>query len=164
MNCCRCGCSATEDNWVAGFDQNKANCENCCHKSDGKDYYKVVSEDLKSAWLSVNSPTKSFAIQYEEKEWVKPIKDTQIMVFSNYISAIGWADGVFSGVWKGPYKIYKCKIIESKSKNFVMTSPANIADYLVSKIKGYNYQDLTYNTTPPQDTVFCDAICLTEKL
>ena len=162
MICKYCGCNATDDNWISGVigevNTKVGTCEICHYKSDRKDYYKVVSHNLKSAWLSSHGDTAQVAIQYQVNQWVKPRKDTQIMVFSDLESAKRWAACTLLNI----HKIYKCKIVKSENKTFVYTNPFTILKFLMSENK--EKFALANPDRPPINTVFCDSICLTEEI
>lgn len=121
-------------------------------------YYKVVTANLKSAWLSHAYYTEDLAVQYKLNEWVYPIKDTQLMVFSDFDFAYRWSNIIHDVCY-----IFECEVKLSKDHYFVNTDRLCIRDFLLSKDKREYWLDNNQDE-PPLNTVFCDAVKLITKV
>lgn len=129
-------------------------------------YYKVVTNNLKSSWLS-NRWLYNFAIQYKINEWVYPHPNTSLMVFNRFKFAEDFLRNTLLDPKELYYSVYTCDIIESDNKKIVNSCGSIIDKYLrllkIDKNKADKY--LEQNKFDPLDgTVFCSAVKLKEKL
>ena len=118
-------------------------------------YYKVLTKDLKSPWLSDSKKLLKHAVQYKINEWVEPVKNA-LMVFNSYPSANVWRHNCLSytlSPWS--YKIYTCEIEETYDFVFVCTAPDYILDYMENDV--YESSNLY-----PLGSVFASRVKLLE--
>lgn len=139
-------------------------------------YYKVVTKDLKSAWLgSPNnySTIKStgfsdFIIQYKLGEFVKPLAGN-LMVFESLEMAEKWLDIVF---YFAEHSIYECEIknvVPRDKAFFVYTHPQTIVESLKEylQLRKKHRSTKTIETDiddAPDGTVFCRQVKLTKLI
>jgi hypothetical protein len=128
-------------------------------------FYKVVTKDLKSAWLGSTSEIIDLAVDYKLDEWVYPMKDTQLMVFSDLDAARRWSTRGWSTFIYCEFYIFECKIKKSKCAYFVYTDRYWIEKFLLSQDKkSFLLHNNHLVDTPPNHTVFCDAVKLIKKV
>ena len=121
-------------------------------------YYKVVSFNMKSAYVSyigVNNSEK-FAITYKLNSWVEPIlSGSKLMVFDSLKNAQD-----FMVSW-GSY-IYECEVKNPSKKGiFVEGTPDIYEDInIILDLKNKKKKFSHLLQKPIKGTVFCDAVKL----
>lgn len=125
-----------------------------------KKYYKVVSENLKSARASRNFD--SLSINYKIGEWVEPhLKGSNLMVFSNLLDA-----KAFANIYIGD-RIFECEVLKPSRSGIMFDSITSI-NMLIKRITTLKRMKKKYkhlvNGTPPKGTIFCSAVKLIREI
>lgn len=126
-----------------------------------KKYYKVVNDDLSSAYVGSLYGTKSLSVTYKIGEWVEPnIKGTDLMVFSdlesarNFLNDKGWGTKIFTCEVKNPRK--RGLFIENATVSYILRA---------AKLRLKHKKFLNWTDKPKiEGTVFCKAIKLLEEV
>ena len=137
-------------------------------------YYKVVTKDLKSAWLGENMVKikclglSKFIIKYKVGKFVKPLAGN-LMVFDSFDAARYWIDYTFDT--SSLHNIYECEVKNIIPRNkafFVYTNPANIVEslneYLKLRTKHKSTKSISRHGSIPEGTVFCKQVKLTNLI
>ncbi|MCB0448440.1 MAG: hypothetical protein KDD03_13215 [Gelidibacter sp.] len=122
-------------------------------------YYKVVKNDLTSAWDWFNAP--EYNIQYKLNTWVEPkIKEAPLMVFRDLKDAELF---IYNNALYSPdYKLYKCEIKKSRKK-WKWTHPGDLDTVLKAK-RAKKKLPSAYTSFLPNGTVLADKVKLLEEV
>lgn len=134
--------------------------------SKKKEYYKVVTNDLKSIITSTTSTV--YGVQYKVGEYVEPIlQNTQLFVFNDYESAVQFTSKIYRIYCR---RIFKCKI---KNPSKITLYIANCwSDKLLNKILKIKRDKKKYTQLLPKaiddplpsNTIGASAVMLMEEI
>ena len=134
-----------------------------------KYYYKVTTEELKSAWVY---RSQLLCTQYIIGKYVKPIlKGSQSMVFSDSASAIDWKNNhwIHRNV---KLKLFKCEVKNPIRKNHIVSSRRTPNEFMSLEAlddiidfwdKSKSNKELQRQPIP-SGTVCVDAVKLIEEI
>ena len=128
-------------------------------------YYKVVSEDLKSAYVHrVGSHTNKYCIQYKIGEFVGPkVEDTYLMVFDNLCQARYFARSEVC--LSNEMKIFSCEVIDPIEPLFGNCSNFGKFDTIWNLFRSKKLVEINYNTLPfSNGTVWAKSVKLIDEL
>lgn len=131
-----------------------------------KTYYKLVSQDLKSAIMSQHKDLRELEVQYKINEWTNPnIDGSLLMVFDSI-------DNVKRFVHKKPrYRLFICEI-SGISKIPIFRSFYKLPKCIASLKKVWKARKskkkfsniVNTHSSPPKGTVFCSKVKLVEEV
>ena len=127
-------------------------------------YYKVVNNDLSSAYIGSNyffSNQEDLVVFYKINEWVYPrLSGSQLMVFNSYANARNYMLSYNLG-----NNIFKCEVLKPSKRGIFFQKDIRNSLLNVLKLKKNKkkYLDLISNQFP-DGTVFCEGVKLLNKL
>ena len=135
-----------------------------------KYYYKITTEELKSAWVYCS---QLLCTQYIIGKYVKPIlKGSQSMVFSDSANAIKWKNNYWIHKDAKKLKLFKCevknprrrkRIASSRRSNDVFMTLEALDDIIDFWNKSKSNKEIEKHDVP-LGTVCVDAVKLIEEI
>lgn len=127
-----------------------------------KTYYKLTTENLKSACTSLKS---GWGVLYRLDEWVKPVQfGSKLFVFSNLLSLQEFKRMLHLQLCEND-RIFECEVKEPKSMRAVSMTFQSYSKFWkerrFNQLTRYGIYGMNY---APLDTVACSAVKLTREL
>ena len=128
-----------------------------------KIYYKVVTLNLKSAFVS---SVPELSVQYKINKWVYPnVNNSCLMVFDNLNNARLFRERLNIGL-----VIYQCEIVKTRKRKppFCMVGYPYIyfnLQYMLRLKRMHKRCEIwPIDNIPPKNTIFCDSVKLLRKV